>query len=175
MMNEPLIARALRNIQRATDVRYAAWLQTQLPVASQPGTGVVECRCDGTGRFVPLGFEGDPPGRSLVVTTDAYGEEAVAFHPGTPVRWWTLGAGVALLGADAADKARVSAGRVRVFETPWSWLRAGRSGVVVIDWSVLAPADLDGLSLDPETGRLGARLRAAMVARLPRVEGRAAA
>lgn len=175
MTDETHIARAVRNIQRATDARNAAWLRAQLPGASLPGTGVVGCQCDGAGRFVPLGLEGDPPGRPLVVTTDAYGEEAVAFHPGTPGRWWTLGAGVALLGADAADKARVSAGRVRVFETPWSWLRAGRSGVVVIDWSVLAPADLDGLSLDPETGRLGARLRAAMVARLPRVEGRAAA
>jgi hypothetical protein len=174
MTEEPIIGRALRNIQRATDPKNAAWLRAQLPLASLPGTGVVGCQCDGAGRFVPLGLEDDPPGRPMVVTADAYGEEATAFHPADPGRWWVLGAGVALLGADVADKARVSDGRVRVFETPWSWLRAGRSGVVVIDWSVLTPADLDGLSLDPETGRLGARLRAALVARLPRVDGRAA-
>lgn len=170
-----LLARVARNVQRATPLDRLDWLRKRLPAASLPGTGVVECACDASGRFVPLGHDGDPPGRALVVTTDAYADDLAAFHPGEPWRWWTALGSVPLLGADVADKARVQGARVRVLETPWSWLLAGRSGVVVIDWGLIGPADLEGLALEPETPRLAARLRTAIAARLPRLDGRAAA
>ena len=99
-----------------------------------------------------------------------------------------LGAGRLQAVADAMDEAQLAErpfhARLRVFATPWDWLRGGGKGICVLDWGRGALADLrilsEALTLVVDAGARE-RLRALLahgglplVAEAPRELGRAA-
>ena len=83
--------------------------------------------------------------------------DLVAFKPGAPGRWWRRRGDVDLLGASNITPWRLSP--VTIHETPLSWLRAGATGVCIVDWGLDPLTHLGGAGyLETETPALKKRL-----------------
>lgn len=72
--------------------------------------------------------------------------DLVAFRMDTPRSFWLLtGAGM-MLGHESLDRADYYREPLMVHESPLEWLKAGRQGVVILDWQRYWPAYLGGVS-----------------------------
>ena len=90
-------------------------------------------------------------------------DDLIAFKPGKPGDWWLRRGAVKVLGAyNIAPKAPPLSGQERpltIHETPLSWLRAGATGICVLDWTFKPASTLLGAgNLEAESARLKALL-----------------
>ena len=156
------------------------------------GQARVELSRDGS-RFAIGGADA----RLLLGVTDEAGElvDLVACASHDENQWALLTGYGTMLGAgrlrtvvDAMDEAQLAErpfhARMRVFATPWDWLRGGGEGICVLDWGRGALADLrmlgEGVTIVVDAGARE-RMRALLahgglplVAEAPRQLGRAA-
>lgn len=142
----------------------------------------------GVGCIKPTGntFEFDPDGfwACVVPACDDYrfdGFETslidlVAFRTDKPSQWWTLRDTAPLLGLEAVSKAHRFGGLdevLAVYESPLSWLQAGRQGATILDWRCTLPFWLGGVRrIWCETPSIATRITkrlSAPVASLPEI------
>lgn len=92
-----------------------------------------------------------------------YVEDLVAWRPGSPETFWRRAGYGKLLGKPAIFAAIEDQTPLHVLAHPFAWLKAGRAGIVVLDWDAGLPMMVDGvpefLVDDVVTGR---RLKAAL-------------
>lgn len=93
-------------------------------------------------------FEWDGGEAHLLIGVREFGElvDVVAVRSAAPDEWAMLRGDGWALGADALFMVREGLGEVlRVFGTPFDWLRGQGAGICVLDWTAHALAELRGL------------------------------
>jgi len=74
-----------------------------------------------------------------------------------------------LLGHDVLEAARWARTPLALYESPWSWLRAGRRGVTVVNWRAVPGLLSDVAEIRCETAALARRVDAAFARPVPRL------
>lgn len=118
----------------------------------------------GVGRIATLPdlqFEPSEEGKSHIILPVWEGQgviDLVAFNPADPNRWYRRTGLAPLLNADEISQPRWDSGVIDVWATPLDWLRAGGSGVVILDYDdreiVRQLAQCETIITDNMTARL---------------------
>lgn len=123
-------------------------------------------------------FEWDGAEAHLLIGVREFGElvDVVAVRSAAPDEWSMLRGDGWVLGHDALFEAKEGlSDLLRVFGTPFDWLRSSGEGICVLDWTAHALAELRGLgpsvTLQCDDHRAAQRLGAVLAWQgLPRVE-----
>jgi len=90
-------------------------------------------------------------------------DEVVAIRPETQGQWWRATAAVQVFGhgknTDLIDYKTTLGERIRLYESPHSWLRGGGGGLVILDWTLDPRDHFEGIKLECETPALAAEVR----------------
>lgn len=82
--------------------------------------------------------------------------EGAAFRLEAPAVFWATSP-IPFLGEDGLHRSTHFQEPLMVYETPLQWLRAGREGIVILDWQRYWPMYLSGVpvlrAIDPKFGR----------------------
>lgn len=113
-------------------------------------------------------FMGD---RAVVIPvhapTDGELIDLVAFRIETPRSYWSMDGRAVMLGYDSLTRAAFMGEPLMVHECPMDWLRAGRTGIVILGWEHYWPAYLAGVpALRTMTAEFGRKLHDKLAAPL---------
>ena len=124
------------------------------------GVAAVETNADGWFQFIEAGE------LALVIADGVPGpigwetiDEVIAIRTSTPGKWWRATGAAPVLGAgrnaDMIDYAMVVKEPITLHATPPDWLRAGGTGLCIVNWDAPLSATFDGLPVasDPATAR----------------------
>lgn len=108
-----------------------------LDVAIQNGRWAERFRGD-RAIILPVCANGMWPGIDEII-------DLVAFRMETPRSFWTYSGDGMVLGRCGMDRASYFGEPLMVHECPLDWLKAGRRGIVVLDWQQYWPLHLSGV------------------------------
>jgi hypothetical protein len=73
-------------------------------------------------------------------------DDLVAWRPGSPTTFWRRTGTATLMGEAAIFEALETGEPLRLFATPFAWLKGGRGGFVILDWEARLPMFIDQVS-----------------------------